>query len=194
MAHAGYMLKIALIGDGNVGKTSLRERFMGRGFPERHIMTIGSDFSILEKTIDGTRFLFQVWDLAGQSMYKMVRKNYYKGCRGALAVFDLTAKDSFTNIEEWVDEIWENNGKGILPIVIVGNKSDQLEKEVSEEKAIAMANFLSEKTKEYGYEIPYISTSALLGKNVDSAFYTLGRSIINFKKKSEPKLTQSYMR
>jgi small GTP-binding protein len=187
------MLKIALIGDGNVGKTSLRERFMGRGFPERYIMTIGSDFSILEKTIDGTRFLFQVWDLAGQPMYKMVRKNFYKGCRGALAVFDLTAMDSFEHIEEWVDELWENNGDGVMPIVIVGNKSDQLEKEVSEERAKAMANLLSEKTKEYGYEIPYISTSALLGENVNEAFYTLGRSIIDFKKKSEP-IVQSYKR
>ena len=126
-------------------------------------------------------------------MYKMVRKNFYKGCKGALAVFDLTAMDSFENIKEWVDELWDNNGKGVMPIVIVGNKSDQLEKEVSEERAKAMANLLSEKTKEFGYEIPYISTSALLGENVDNAFYTLGRSIINFKKKSEP-MVQTYRR
>ena len=177
-SHSGYMLKIALVGDGAVGKTSLRQRFMGRNFPDEHLITIGADFAIVEKKIDESRFLFQIWDLAGQPMYQTVRKQYYQGCRGALAVFDLLNEDSFWNLGNWITELWENNGAGIIPVVLLGNKSDLDDHVISKKAANEFATRLSEQTIDFGFNVPYTTTSALLGENVDEAFFTLGRSII----------------
>ncbi|MHA1911421.1 MAG: Rab family GTPase [Candidatus Kariarchaeaceae archaeon] len=173
-----YTLKITLLGDGEVGKTSLRQRFMGARFPKEYLITIGADFSITEKIIDDARILYQVWDLAGQPSFKKVRELYYRGCYGALIVFDVTKKESLNSVEEWADELWTNNGRENVPIVLLGNKSD-LESAIPEEKILEKVEALSVITREYGYEVPYMSTSALKGDNVDEAFMQIGRLILN---------------
>ena len=124
-------IKLALCGDGAVGKTSLRQRFLGRGFTASHLMTIGADFCNLEMNIEGENTLFQVYDLAGQPNFSAIRSRFYQGCQGGILVCDLTREQTFLNLSSWIKELWKHNGKGAIPFIILGNKAD-LKGEVKE--------------------------------------------------------------
>jgi len=100
------VLKVVLIGDGAVGKTSIRNRFMGYGFETSHLMTLGADFSLKEVNRGDEIWKFQIWDLAGQEMFQQVRARFYQGAMGALLVFDITRKQTFLNITNWLNELY----------------------------------------------------------------------------------------
>ncbi len=179
-SRKNYFLKISLLGDGAVGKTSLRERFMGRGFRSEHMMTIGADFASYEKQISGYKTTFQIWDMAGQESFQSIRARFFRGSMGALCVFDVTRPESFINITNWINELWRNNGRGVIPITLLGNKSDLRNQHcVSTAQAEDYAQQLSDKTMKYGFEVQYLDTSAKEGLNVEEAFDTLGLTIIN---------------
>jgi small GTP-binding protein len=178
-----YFVKICLLGDGAVGKTALRERYLGKGFSSNYIMTIGADFAVKAVTVGERPAKFQIWDLAGQPRFSSVRALYYRGSMGALLIFDVTRPDSFINQRAWVDELWKSNGKGPVPIVLLGNKADlrgQSGDEISNEQALAYAEKLSEETQATGFEIHYLETSAKTGQNVDDAFQLLGKNILKY--------------
>jgi Ras-related protein Rab-2A len=189
-----YFLKICLLGDGAVGKTSLREQFMGRGFRKEHQMTIGADFASYERTLtasDGREFnvTFQIWDLAGQETFQGVRARFFKGSLGALVVYDVTRPESFMNLTKWIEELWRNNGRGILPIVLLGNKADLRDgKSVSEKKSVEYAQAISNNTRKNGFDVQYMNTSAKTGLNVEKAFDTLGLVIIDMLQKGAMKI------
>ena len=111
-----FLMKIVLAGDGAVGKTALRERYLGKGFSSNYMMTIGADFALKEATIREKSIKFQIWDLAGQPRFNSVRELYYRGSHGAMLVFDLTRRESFTNLYLWIDELLKNSGKSFIPI------------------------------------------------------------------------------
>ncbi|MFX0113662.1 MAG: GTP-binding protein [Candidatus Hodarchaeota archaeon] len=172
--------KIALLGDGAVGKTALRDRFMKKTFTAEYVMTIGADFATKTVEIGGKEVLFQIWDLAGQPRFESVRELYYKGSLGALLVFDVTRQFSFENTPIWIQELWKNNGKGKVPIVLLGNKIDlrnQVPNPIETRYGKILSRELSRITSKEGFGIPYIETSAKTGENVDQAFYTLGEAI-----------------
>ena len=79
------IFKICLLGEGAVGKTALRQRYLGEGFKQSYAMTIGADFAVKRVTIDNQEFISQIWDLAGQVRFSSVREVYYRGAAGALA-------------------------------------------------------------------------------------------------------------
>ncbi|MCK5409392.1 MAG: GTP-binding protein, partial [Candidatus Heimdallarchaeota archaeon] len=83
-----WNFKIILAGDGAVGKTSIRERYMGKGFQESYLKTIGADFATKKIEKNEEQITFQIWDLAGQESYQSVRKSFYKGAIAAIMVFD----------------------------------------------------------------------------------------------------------
>lgn len=173
-------MKIALMGDGAVGKTSLRERYMGNEFQSQYLMTIGADFATKVTVIEGEEVKFQIWDLAGQPRFGAVRDIYYRGTLGAILVFDVTRPDTFTECGKWVEECFRANGRGAVPIIVVGNKID-LRKDVpsslSERHGHALAKEISKITSKYGYDVTYFETSAATGMNVENAFIALGQAI-----------------
>ncbi|MFX0116532.1 MAG: GTP-binding protein [Candidatus Hodarchaeota archaeon] len=178
-----YFVKVCLLGDGAVGKTALRERYLGKGFSSNYIMTIGADFAVKPVTIRERPAKFQIWDLAGQPRFSSVRALYYRGSMGALLIFDVTRPDSFANQRDWINELWKSNGKGPIPLVILGNKSDlrgHSPDEISNEQALEFAETLSEETRSTGFETPYLETSAKTGQNVNEAFQMLGNSILKY--------------
>ncbi|MFW9994183.1 MAG: Rab family GTPase [Candidatus Odinarchaeota archaeon] len=180
-----FLMKIILAGDGAVGKTSLRERYLGRGFTGQYLKTIGADFALKKETIGDEDLKFQIWDLAGQQRFQNVRSVYYNGALGALLLFDVTRRDSFENLDLWVEEIWKNNGKGFIPIVVLGNKydlRDQVPDCIDENEAQNYCKELSKKTKEKGFEIEFLNTSAKTGLNVGKAFQTLGKVYFDLMK------------
>ena len=129
-------------------------------------MTIGAVFAVNEGVIDGRAIKFQIWDLAGQTRFGAVRSVYYLGCLGALLLFDVTRRESFENLENWIKEIWNHNGKGVIPLVILGNKvdlRDQHPDSITDEMANRYCSKLTEQTKANGFEVRYLQTSAKTG-------------------------------
>ncbi|MHA1910903.1 MAG: Rab family GTPase [Candidatus Kariarchaeaceae archaeon] len=173
MSKESFLFKVVLLGDGAVGKTSLRKRFMGEGFEQSYSITIGSDFSIANKMIDGSEVIFQIWDLSGQPSFKMVRTAFYLGTHAALIVFDLTNKHSFEEIENWIAELFQNGNRGKVPIIFVGNKND-LESQISKEEIEYMLTNQVELPNST-VKLHYYETSALTGENVETVFEMLGR-------------------
>lgn len=181
--------KICLLGDGSVGKTALRETFMGKAFTGRYIMTIGADFAIKTINIGNDNIKFQIWDLAGQQRFGAVRSLYYRGSMGALLVFDVTRKDSFDNILSWVNELWDNNGKKKVPMVLLGNKIDlrnTFPEGTTEQDGQNLAKNLSEICSDGGFCVEYVETSAKTNQNVVRSFSLLGENILHFMERYTP--------
>ncbi|MHA1169346.1 MAG: Rab family GTPase [Candidatus Hodarchaeales archaeon] len=181
-----FFMKLVLCGDGAVGKTALRERFLGRGFSSSYLQTIGADFASTDKEIQvpgvGTKKVkYQIWDLAGQQEFSAVRNSYYEGCFGALMVFDITRPNSFENIPVWINELWSNSERGNVPVVLLGNKADLKDKfpeHVTQAAIDAYVTKLNAEVAKYKFTVPYLETSALTGKNVEEAFRKMGESVL----------------
>lgn len=99
-----FMFKILLTGDGAVGKTSIRERYMGRGFSGDYLKTIGADFASKTLDIEENNVKMQIFDLAGQDSYVAARKSFYKGGQAAFLVFDVQDPSSLTNLSTWIED------------------------------------------------------------------------------------------
>ncbi|MFQ5979604.1 MAG: GTP-binding protein [Candidatus Heimdallarchaeota archaeon] len=176
------LYKVTLLGDGAVGKTALRDRFMGKAFTADYMMTIGADFATKVVDLPNAQLKFQLWDLAGQPRFEAVRELYYRGSLGGMLIFDVTRPPSFENTPSWVKELWKNNGKGKIPIVILGNKIDlrgAYPENLGSGHGMALAKNLSDIA---GFHIPYLETSAKTGENVNEAFALLGQTILQYIK------------
>jgi small GTP-binding protein len=179
LAEHKKIYKIVLLGDGAVGKTALRHRYLGDAFQQSYSMTIGADFAVKRVNIDGMEIVAQIWDLAGQTRFASVREVYYQGATGALLVYDITRSDTFEHVPTWITELLENNKNKVVPMVLIGNKSDlrdTSDEAISLEAGKEYAKSLSEWSS---FDIPYVETSALSGENVDAGFATLLRNIDN---------------
>ncbi|MFW9902727.1 MAG: GTP-binding protein [Candidatus Thorarchaeota archaeon] len=182
--------KILLIGDGGVGKSSLRRTWLGETFRTRYIMTLGADFAAKEITLfyapTNTHFTlkYQIWDLAGQPRFKVVSDLYYRGAVGALCFFDITNPQSFSNVMEWINCYWNLNGEGKRPILIIGAKCDlrnhpNFPNQVPTQHGFDLADELTKHVREsHKFNVSYVETSAKEDINVEKAFQLLGTEII----------------
>ncbi|MCK5182729.1 MAG: GTP-binding protein, partial [Candidatus Heimdallarchaeota archaeon] len=119
-----FVFKVVLMGEGSVGKTSIRSKFMGVGFKSEYIKTIGADFASKAIELGENKVHFQIWDLAGQKMYRHVRSSFYSGCKCGFLVFDLTQPDTLEKLLEWAEEAINHSGSFLKIFIVVGNKSD----------------------------------------------------------------------
>jgi len=175
MTQVPKIFKIVLIGDGAVGKTSLRRNYLGKSFRENYLMTIGADFSVKQVPYEDYIINLQIWDLAGQPRFSEVRGAYYTNCYGALVVFDVTRPNTFQNVDYWINELIRYNDNKLVPIVIIGNKTDlrgTTPVEIQVDKNMAMA-YAATLTEWGGLKVDYTETSALSGQNVGSSFERL---------------------
>ena len=164
-----FIFKVLLLGNSNVGKSSLFLRFVDDIWNDTFVPTIGVDFKIKTFDIDEKRIKMQIWDTAGQERFKNIIASYYRGAHGILLIYDVTDKDSFKNLSNWLIEIEKNSSKNVLK-VLIGNKTDL------EEKRVISYNQAKEFADSYG--LKYIETSAKKNLNVNEAFETLGRELI----------------
>ena len=170
-----YMFKIVLIGDGAVGKTSIRRRYMGEGFKTDFLATMGADFAYLKTEIDDYNIEWSIWDLAGQPAFRGVMKSYYKGAMGALAVYDVTQPKTLDSLDSWVTEVRElADTFSDLPVVLVGNKVDLRPEIPSSLKT--MQGFV----KSRSLKADFVETSAKTGEAIEEAFTQLARKIIPY--------------
>ncbi len=180
MSAVRFRFKLVLVGEGAVGKTSIRQKYMGKGFKQEYLKTIGADFAskVIEMTDssgDNIKSIFQIWDLAGQIEFKEVRASFYGGCQGVLLVFDLTRKDTMDKLKDWILEAAKNAGGSIKGFYLIGNKSDLPDRVITPSEGKEFASFLSEKLK---FSIPYIETSARTGANIDYLFQDICRTFL----------------
>lgn len=185
-----HAIKIALLGDGAVGKTSLRKSYLGEAFSSEYLLTLGADFAMKTTKFEDKNIKFQIWDLSGQLRFSQVRQGYYNGCFGGILIFDRTRPETLENTMHWLTELWKNSGKGPVPFLILGNKSDLVDKNNKlDKKAHLWAKTFTEETKDLkGFEVSYLQTSAKTGLNVEEAFNLLAKNIFawmdNFSKES----------
>jgi Ras-related protein Rab-1A len=163
-----YLFKLLLIGDSGVGKSCLLLRFADDTYTESYISTIGVDFKIRTIDLDGKTIKLQIWDTAGQERFRTITSSYYRGAHGIIVTYDITDRDSFENVRQWLQEI-ERYACPNVNKLLVGNKSDLEAKravEYAEAKAFA---------DEQG--IQFLETSAKSATNVEKAFVTMASEI-----------------
>lgn len=137
-------------------------------------MTIGADLAV--KKLENN-CIIQIWDLAGQKNFEVIRSSYYIDAHGALLVFSLIDEQSLKDLTSWLDEVDKHAGR-MKPIIIVGNKTDLVNKSkysIPEEKIWTK---LDEISKLYKKEFKYVQSSALTGENVNKMFNDLVDEII----------------
>ncbi len=170
------VMKAVLIGDGAVGKTSIRRNYLGDNFIEGHLATIGVDLATKKVLFGEDIVKFIIWDLAGQPTFEKVRGHYYHGCNGIILVYSVEDRESFDNASKWLVEAYKNMGP-LPPTVIVANKidlrpttpKDQL---VTTEEGIKFMEYFIEKL---GVPAVFRETSAKTGENIQDTFHELLR-------------------
>merc|ERR1712029_762652 len=131
-------LKLLIIGESGVGKSSLLLRFTDDAFDAEQAATIGVDFKVKTITINGDKVKLAIWDTAGQERFRTLTPSYYRGGQGVIVVYDVTNRDSFSKIENWLTELETYSTNLDLVKMLVGNKCDlesQGERTVSKEGA-----------------------------------------------------------
>ena len=173
MSEPDITLKILLIGDSYVGKTSLLLQYIERECPENHMATIGVEFRDKIIQIDNKKVKLQVWDTSGQERYRSITKNFYRNADGVMFVCDVTKEKTFDNIKNWLIDSEQNSNNSNFKKILVGNKID-----LKEERAIdtqQLQNFANKK------EMNFYETSAKDGTNVDLIFTELAQLILEDK-------------
>ncbi|MFW9834298.1 MAG: GTP-binding protein [Candidatus Thorarchaeota archaeon] len=173
--------KLVLIGDGAVGKTSIRERYLGKGFKKSQLATIGVDFAQKYTSYGGVNVRHIIWDLAGQPSYASVRRHYYQGSSAIILVYSVVERVSYDNASKWLVEAHKHlrgaewTGWEGLPTAIIGNKIDlresgQFEEIVTTEEGEEFAEYFSE---QLNAPVLFKETSALTGENINETFNDL---------------------
>lgn len=167
-----YQFRLILVGDSTVGKSSLLRRFCDGKFDEVSDPTVGVDFyARLIEVAPGRRVKLQLWDTAGQERFRSITTSYYRNSVGVMLVYDISNRQSFENLQEWLMEAQENV---IYPhattYMIVGHKSD-----LNDDKREVLKEEGERFSRAYG--MAFIETSAKACINVEAAFSVMAKEI-----------------
>jgi len=176
------LLKVIILGDSNVGKTSLMNQYVHKRFSNQYKATIGADFLTKEIMIDDKLVTLQIWDTAGQERFQSLGVAFYRGADSCVLVHDITDSKSFDNLDSWMDEFLVHaapRNASTFPFVVLGNKADLgPRRQVSTSKA---KNWCQSKG-----DIPYFETSAKEALNVEQAFYTIAKNALAQESQQKP--------
>mmetsp|Transcript_26901 Transcript_26901/g.67617 ORF Transcript_26901/g.67617 Transcript_26901/m.67617 type:complete len:206 (+) Transcript_26901:73-690(+) len=175
------LLKVIILGDSGVGKTSLMNQYVNKKFSNQYKATIGADFLTKEVIIDDKLVTLQIWDTAGQERFRTITSSYYRGAMGIIIVYDVTDKESFNHVVDWMKEI-DKYASDQVNKLLIGNKSDLASKKVVQ----------YDEAKEFADSIgvKFMETSAKNSHNVEQAFQTMA-SEIKTRHASQPQNTRA---
>ncbi|XP_043846422.1 ras-related protein Rab-42 [Dromiciops gliroides] len=167
-----HQFRVLLLGDSNVGKSSLLRRYVEGDFwtDSPHSSTVGVEFysRVLEMT-SGPSVKLQFWDTAGDERYRSITRSFYRNMVGVLLVFDVTNRKSFDHVADWYQEVASVQGLNKVVFLLVGHKSDlQQARQVSTQEAENLAAVMG---------MSFLETSAKTNSNVTLAFETLAQNI-----------------
>ncbi|MFW9936166.1 MAG: Rab family GTPase [Candidatus Thorarchaeota archaeon] len=189
-----YRFKFVIIGDHEVGKTSLIRRFVENKFSNDYRSTLGLNVTSHSIEFYGNEVIFVLFDIGAQEYFKRFRKTYYQGAQASFIVFDLINEESFKNVKKWYKEMQSFIGNRDIPIVLVGNKSDLIkERRVEYQDGTKLVNEFNEEFSSKDFS--YIETSALTGENVEDAFSLIAyHYIVKTKEIEEERLKKDLMK
>jgi Ras-related protein Rab-1A len=177
-----FIFKVLLLGNSDVGKSSLILRYVDGTWSNTFIPTIGVDFKVKTIEVDNKKIKMQIWDTAGQERFRTVIASYFKGSHGVLLIYDVTNKTSFKQLESWL-EIIENNASEDILKILIGNKIDlEEDREVTKEEGQSFAN---------QHNIQFMETSAKMNTNVNEAFEALAKIMMEFNVNQKVKATKN---
>lgn len=163
-------LKLLIIGESGVGKSSLLLRFTDDAFDPEQAATIGVDFKVKTININGDKIKLAIWDTAGQERFRTLTPSYYRGGQGAILVYDVTNRDSFQKVDNWLNELETYSTNHDMIKMLVGNKCDMLdERVVSKEEGMKCAR---------KHHMMFIEASAKTREGVACAFEELVEKVI----------------
>ncbi|KAF8045511.1 hypothetical protein N665_0163s0003 [Sinapis alba] len=170
------LLKVIVLGDSGVGKTSLMNQYVHKKFSLQYKATIGADFVTKEIQIGDKLVTLQIWDTAGQERFQSLGAAFYRGADCCALVYDVNVTKSFDSLETWHEEFLKQASPAdpkTFPFIVLGNKVDiggGSTRVVSETKA---ADWCASNGN-----IPYFETSAKEDYNVDEAFFTIAKTAL----------------
>jgi small GTP-binding protein len=158
------------LGDSGVGKSCIILRYIENNFSTNLMNSIGVDFKLKNIEIDNKKIKLQIWDTAGQERFRTITTSYYKGAHAILIVFDITDRESFEHVRNWMADIDKFAKEGVLRI-LVGNKCDlENSRQVRKEEGNEIAN---------KYGIKYIETSAKETTNIEDLFISTAKNLLS---------------
>ena len=185
MAKKEAKYKILILGDTQVGKSCFLTRYADNSFQDEYLSTIGMDYKIKNyQAEDGSTIKLYIWDTAGQDKFRAITRNYYKGADGIILIYDITKKDTFENVRNWINNIKDEAPDRVV-LILVGNKVDD------ERNRVVPKSEGEEIAKEFN--LPFFECSAKSDINVTPVFDTLIKKIIevNPKNREGQKLNQN---
>ena len=159
------ILKVLLIGEGGVGKTSLLKRYTWNTFDESMKLTVGVDFAAKNVESNDWKATLQIWDLGGQVRFRDLAISYFKGARLAIAVFDISSRYTMDRLDEWIVHLYESVPN--CPLVFVGNKSDLRHIFRESRPLVSMEEGIEFAAR---YNSPFLEASAKDGSGVTDLF------------------------
>lgn len=182
-----HLMKILVVGDGNVGKSSFVHRYVNGQFNKTYKMTVGVDFSLkVLHWSDREKVRLQLWDIAGQERFISMTRVYYKGALGCVVIFDITDSASFLSCRYWKQDLDKKamlpNGRPI-PCILLANKSDLSQRAVSTDSIIKFS-------KANGF-VMWMETSVKENRNIGEAMRILVQEILCVQSSLDPVLPVS---
>lgn len=169
--------KIIILGDGHVGKTSLIKRFINNEFTENTPMTLGiSDYTKLV-ALEDSNIVLNLWDTAGQERFQSIVPIYFRGCKAAVIVYDITSEESFKKVHYWVKQAKDLGNKNIM-FMLIGNKVDL------DSQRIIKVKDARDVAKQNG--MLYFETSCRSALNVELAFNHLTKTLYESETRANP--------
>jgi len=170
-ARKKVLLKVIILGDSGVGKTSLMNQYVNKKFSNAYKATIGADFLTKEVMVDDRLVTMQIWDTAGQERFQSLGVAFYRGSDCCVLVYDVNVAQTFEHLDSWREEFLVQaapRDPEKFPFVVLGNKIDlEHQRVVSQKRAQAWCQSKG--------NIPYFETSAKEAIHVDQAFQTVAK-------------------
>ena len=174
-------LKFVIIGETQVGKTSLINQYVNNQFEGDYLMTIGNDKTTKEITIDEKKVTLEIWDTIGHETLRAANKIFMKNTNIALMVYDITNRDSFDNLNQFYEELISINTENKMIIGVTANKSDLYEDAcVNKEEGEDYANKIN---------ASFFESTATDHENVENIFNELTKAYINKFEPGEEKIS-----